>query len=88
MTTNQSLACLSGFGLGLACMYFLDPTAGGRRRALARDKAVRLAHKTADGSDALARDLRSRAIGAAAQVRSRFDSRPVDDSVLEARVRR
>src|SRR5687767_14913457 len=87
MTSNQSLACLGGFGLGLACMYLLDPTAGGRRRALVRDKAIRLAHKTADGSDALARDLRNRAAGAVAQVRGRFEDRPVDDSVLEARVR-
>src|SRR4051794_8121844 len=33
-------AALIGVGAGMAAMYFLDPTRGGRRRAVASDKLI------------------------------------------------
>lgn len=72
-------------GAGLA--YLLDPDRGGRRRALVRDKASRARHKLAEEFDATARDLRNRASGAAAELRSRFRREQVEDDVLHERVR-
>ncbi len=69
---------ISGLAVGAGTMFLLDPDRGGRRRALVRDKAVRAAHKTADGLDALSRDVSNRARGAAAEVRARFSG---DESV-------
>jgi len=72
-------------GVGLA--YLLDPDRGARRRALVRDRAARAGQKLADGLDATTRDLRNRAGGTAAELRSRFRHEQVDDSVLHERVR-
>jgi len=57
-------------GLGLA--FVLDPDRGARRRAMLRDKAARTGRRLADGLEAKTRDLRNRARGAAAEVRSRL----------------
>ena len=45
---NNAKSLMSGLGLGAGLMYFLDRTAGRRRRALARDKVVRGWNKTGD----------------------------------------
>ena|SRR5688572_4624461 len=84
---NRNLSFLTGCALGAACMYVFDPQRGRRRRALARDKFTRLAHKTGDGLDAAARDLSNRAAGTAAEARKRFRSDRPDDTVLVERVR-
>jgi len=47
-------------------MYILDPQMGRRRRALARDKAVRFAHEAEDALEVVGKDLRNRAQGLAA----------------------
>jgi hypothetical protein len=65
---KKGVALLSGMGLGAALMYVLDPERG-RRRALARDKAVRLANRTSDRVGATSRDLGNRARGVAAELR-------------------
>jgi osmotically-inducible protein OsmY len=78
---------LGGLGLGAALMYVLDPQRGKRRRALVRDKAVRVAHKASDTLDARSRDLRNRARGVAAEVKAMTGSEEVSDAVLEERVR-
>lgn len=78
---------IGGLGLGAALMYVLDPERGKRRRALARDKAARIAHKASDRLDARARDWRNRARGAAAEVKAITRSETIDDAVLEERVR-
>ncbi|HEU5249445.1 MAG TPA: BON domain-containing protein [Thermoanaerobaculia bacterium] len=78
---------LGGLGLGAALMYVLDPERGKRRRALVRDKTARAAHKARERLDARSRDLRNRARGAAAEVKSRVRREDVPDSVLEERVR-
>jgi hypothetical protein len=84
---NRSYSWLGPMALGAAAMYFLDPDRGARRRALVRDKAIWAARKTRDGAAALGCDLQNRVIGAAAEVRGMLDRGPVDDSVLDARVR-
>ena len=84
---NKNVSFLTGFCLGAALMYAFDPRGGPRRRALARDKFVRLTHKAGDGIDAVARDASNRAAGSVAKVRRRFRSEQPSDEVLVERVR-
>ena len=69
--STRKLALLGGgAGLGAGLMYLLDPQGGGRRRALARDKAVRAYHA---GSEALRKssvDLAHRSRGLIASANS------------------
>lgn len=78
---------LGGLGLGAALMYVLDPERGKRRRALVRDKAVRVASRTGERIEARSRDLRNRVRGVAAEAKSLTRPEAVDDAVLEERVR-
>jgi hypothetical protein len=78
---------LAGAGVGAALAFMLDPTGGGRRRALVRDKAVWASRKTRDGIDATARDIAQRARGVASATRGRLSSEEVDDAKLVERVR-
>ncbi len=75
--------------LGAGAMYFLDPDRGRRRRALVRDKAIRLTHQMQRGFEKAGRDLanRQKGIAAAASAYIRFRPEEPPDSVLEARVR-
>jgi osmotically-inducible protein OsmY len=75
-------ALLAGAGL----MYLLDPDRGARRRALVRDKAVHARHKLG-GFGATTRDLRNRARGTLAGLRSRWRQEDVGDEILHERVR-
>jgi len=70
-------------GLGLA--YLLDPERGANRRALVRDKATRVGTKLSEGVDEVARELRNRASGAAAELRSRIKQGDVGDENLQDR---
>jgi hypothetical protein len=84
----NALSWVGPLSLGAVAMYLLDPSTGRRRRALVRDQAVHLSRRTSEAADALARDLRNRATGLAATLRrDAEDVGPVDDAVLEARVR-
>ncbi|HYC33464.1 MAG TPA: SRPBCC family protein [Gemmatimonadales bacterium] len=78
---------LSGIVIGVGLAYLLDPDRGARRRALLRDQTTRAGHRLAQGLDATARDLRNRAGGTAAEVRSRFRHDDADDTVLHERIR-
>lgn len=78
---------IGGLGLGAALMYVLDPERGKRRRALVRDKAVRMVNRTSDRLGARSRDWRNRARGVTAQVKSVTRHETVENSVLEERVR-
>jgi len=78
---------IAGAGIGAALAFMLDPNTERRRRALVRDKAVRLAGKTRDGVDATARDVAHRARGIAAAARGRLSREGVDDARLVERVR-
>jgi hypothetical protein len=80
-------ALLTGLGLGLGLMYFLDPERGRRRRALVRDRLAHSAHVSADAVQATRRDLSNRASGVVSRVRNTLNRAPVDDVVLIERVR-
>jgi hypothetical protein len=80
-------ALLAGVGLGATLAFMLDPGAGGRRRALVRDKAIWSAKRTARALDATARDVAHRTTGIAAATRGRWSSGEVDDETLLERVR-
>lgn len=68
------LPMLMAFGMGACMMFWLDPMAGRRRRALARDKAVHFEHEAEDFADAKARHLRDKAQGFMHEARSAMDS--------------
>ena len=76
-----------GAGLGAGVMYLLDPQQGGRRRALARGKAVHALKKGGHVARRTARDLGNRTKGLLAETRSRLHRGPMDDQVLCDRVR-
>jgi uncharacterized membrane protein len=84
---NTKLSTLGGVGLGAAMMYVLDPRHGRRRRALLRDKLVTISCTARDAAGKVSRDLRNRAVGAVAEVRSRLRREAVSDEVVEERVR-
>jgi hypothetical protein len=78
---------ITGLLAGLGLAFILDPDRGSRRRALLRDKATHTGRKLAEGVEATTRDLRNRAQGAAAEVRSRLRSEDAGDEILQERVR-
>ena len=62
---DRAVAFLAGAGVGAGLMFLLDPQMGRRRRAIARDKAVSLAHQAEDAAEVVARDVTNRARGLA-----------------------
>lgn len=82
---NHPVTLLFSAGVGAALMYFFDPERGRRRRALVRDQAARAGHRMQDVMEAGAHDLRNRAQGYSASMRSTRE--PPSDHVLEERVR-
>jgi hypothetical protein len=78
---------LAGAGLGAAAVFMLDPSTGGRRRALVRDKAVRATRVTREGLGMATRDMAQRTRGIVAATRGRLSHEPVSDAVLIERVR-
>jgi hypothetical protein len=87
MKKRNPLTLLGGVGLGAGLMYLLDPDGGGRRRALARDKAV---HGLKVSGRALRRtsiDVGNRTRGLVAEAGSLLRQGSADDRKLEERVR-
>src|SRR4051812_44786773 len=84
---NRGIALVGGLGLGAGLVYLLDPQMGRRRRALLRDRLVRLGGEAGDAARVAARDLGHRAQGLLAQTRSLAGGEEVDDRTLEERVR-
>ena len=76
-----------GVVLGAGLAYLFDPNRGRRRRAIARDKVISAAHTAGDALDTTSRDLRNRARGAKAAVRSALESDDASDEVLVERIR-
>ncbi|MEI7037638.1 BON domain-containing protein [Fulvimonas yonginensis] len=77
----------TAFAAGAITMYMLDPVAGRRRRALARDKAVSAGHEVEDYARGKVRHAADRLHGAAAQMQARMRDEPVDDEQLQDRIR-
>jgi BON domain len=86
-TSMNMTSLLVGAGAGAGLMYLLDPAQGNRRRALMRDQLIRARHLTGDAMDATSRDVRNRARGVVAELRSRLIPDDVSDDVLQERVR-
>lgn len=80
-------AVLTGLGIGISLMYFLDPERGRGRRALVRDQVAHKARITRDAAGATTRDVTHRTSGTVATVRGTLGRKPVDDHVLVERVR-
>jgi hypothetical protein len=70
---------ITGLLAGLGLAFILDPERGARRRAQLRDKATQTGRQLAEGVEARARELRNRAQGAVAEVRSRLQSDEAGD---------
>jgi hypothetical protein len=87
-TSTRAFSLVGGAGLGAGLMYFLDPDRGRRRRALMRDKGVRWSRKTRDFAGSTSRDVRNRAKGMGAAVKSWVQpDLSVPDHVLAERIR-
>lgn len=91
-TGNHELAkWLGGIALGAIAMYLADPAQGRRRRALAQDKMRSLTNKTSGALNAAVHDASNRLSGLQAQANRIIGqgnkSKPIDNHVLEARVR-
>ena len=86
----QGIGWLGGIVLGALAMYFADPSHGRRRRALLRDQVNSASHKTSKLVGQTLRDARNRFTGLQAEALRLFsplEAKPIDDHVLEARVR-
>ena len=85
---NKTFSLVSGASLGAGLMYFLDPDRGRRRRGLVRVKGIRWSRKTREFASSTSRDVRNRAIGMGAEVKSWIQPEPpVTDRILGKRVR-
>lgn len=89
MRSHPSLASfLRGAAVGAAAMYVLDPDKGRRRRAIVRDKSLRLLADAGDVFAAAGRDLGNRVRGARASAAQHvLQAVPRDDLQLIERVR-
>ena len=84
---KDTTAFVTGAALGAGAMYALDPDRGRRRRALARDKMVRLVRTGNDVIGGRARDAGNRAAGVVAELSARLRRERTPDEQLAARVR-
>jgi Predicted integral membrane protein len=84
---RNGVVLLGGIGLGALLMYFLDPSKGRRRRALARDRTVRALSRAGERVGGRAHDLGNRAAGIAARVGSRSGEDQPSDDLIVKRVR-
>ncbi|NDJ86245.1 MAG: BON domain-containing protein [Chloroflexi bacterium] len=78
---------LLGALLGAGLMYYLDPRMGNRRRALLRDKFVKMGNKTSDSMESLARDTANKGRGAVAETARQVLPEDVPDEILKERIR-
>ena len=71
---REILAILGGVGVGAALMYLLDPDRGNQRRALMRDKVVKLNRQTQEAVSGRVKDMGNRAKGMLHEAKSAFES--------------
>ena len=69
----KGLMVLLGAGLGAAVMYMLDPDRGNRRRALLRDKMVKINRQTQEAVSGKVHDMTNRAKGMLHEAKSSFE---------------
>ena len=84
---NRVLKIAVAFAAGAAVMYYLDPIAGRRRRALARAKRHAAAHDLEAYVETRAKHAADRVRGAVARTRGAMSSEPIDDERLRDRIR-
>lgn len=87
MKKPNPLTLLGGIGLGAGLMYLLDPQGGGRRRALARDKAVHGLKVSGKALRKTSINVGNRTRGIVAEAGSLLHRGSADDRKLEERVR-
>lgn len=75
------IAILAGLGVGAGLMYLLDPERGNRRRALLRDKMVKLNRQTQEAVSGRVKDMSNRAKGMLHEAKSAFE--PKEDVSTE-----
>lgn len=85
--SKQVSNLITGIGIGAGLMYVLDPRSGRRRRALARDRAVSLVHRSEDAMDTTSRNLKDRTKGLLAEMKSVMSEGEISDQVLVDRIR-
>jgi hyperosmotically inducible periplasmic protein len=84
------MAFLPIFLAGLAgafMMFFMDPQTGNRRRALLRDKAVKLKNKTSEYTEVIAERTGNKAKGTAAELSKRLQQDDYTDQNLVEQIR-
>ena len=88
---NGLIKVATVFAAGAAAMYYLDPDAGRRRRAMTKDKSLAAGRDLQENARQAGRRMSSRAQGAMSEMGSAMDSAmddaPVSDQKLEARIR-
>ena len=77
----------AAFAAGAALMYYLDPVAGRRRRALVRDRGLSVGHDAEHFARAKSKHVVDRAQGLVARARAGLSHAPVDDGQLYGRIR-
>jgi uncharacterized membrane protein len=77
----------TSLALGATLMYYLDPHAGGRRRALLRDRLAHAARLLRQGRRITARDFANRARGLWAEATRGLRAEPGSDAEIVERVR-
>jgi len=87
MERRQQWTLLGGLGIGAGLMYLLDPKRGRQRWATARSKAAQALGAGGTALGRATRDLAHRSRGLAAEAGARLHHEPVEDRVLEDRVR-
>lgn len=84
---NAVVRLILAVAAGAVAMYYLDPTTGRRRRALARDQGVAAGHHAEAFVRGKSRRAAGRVRGVVARTRSRIFPEPVDDGQLHERIR-
>lgn len=84
---NAVVRLAVAFAAGAAVMYYFDPIAGRRRRALVRDQGVAAGHDVEDFARAKSKRAADRAYGVKARAGARLADAPVDDLQLHERIR-
>lgn len=84
---NTVFRLIAAVAAGAAVMYYLDPAAGRRRRALVRDKGTAIRHGANDYARVKSRRAANRMRGMVARARSTVSPGSIDDDRLHDRIR-